>query len=222
MNTPAQKPATPWEFEYWTPEPWWKGEQVFVLASGPSLTQDICDKIKGRKAIVVNVSFKLAPWAPVWYFTDSCIYERYRDEVQAWHGEIITMSRTAKREMNKRVKRVKGEGDPSLPFTDFPPLGHPAIRQGRSSGHSAISLAVALGAAEIPLLGFDCRFVNGREHHHNEYTGPRDMDLYEREFVPGFEGWNAAAQRSGVQILNCTPGSAITEFPFADLDAVLA
>jgi hypothetical protein len=224
VNAPARREETPWEFDFWTPEPWWKGEQAFVLASGPSLSQEICDKIKGRKAIVINVSFKLAPWAPVWFFTDSSIYERYRDEIAAWPGEVITMSRTAKRELDKRVKRIKGEGDPTLPIPlhGFPSLCHPCIRQGRSSGHTAISLAVALGATQIQMLGFDMRFVEGREHHHQEYTGPRDLELYERDFVPGFEGWNAAALKAGVRILNCTPGSAVNEFPFADLDEVLS
>lgn len=222
MNAPALKSGgTPWEYDYWTPEPWWKGETVFVLASGPSLTQEVCDKIKGRKAIVINVSFKLAPWAPVWYFTDSYIYESFRDEVKAWPGEIITMSRTAKRELNERVKRVRGEGDPSFPSGKFPPIGHPAIRQGRNSGNTAVALAIALGAARVALVGFDCRVIGGREHHHDAYSGPRDLSLYNNEFRRAFDGWNAAAIASGVSIVNCTPGSAITEFPFADLDDVL-
>lgn len=209
------------EFEYWTPQPLFQGETVFCLASGPSLTQEVCDKIKGRAAIVVNVSFRLAPWAPVWFFTDSHIYERYRDEVAAWPGEVMTMSRTAKREMPDKVKRVKGEGDPSFPPLGFPPLGAPVIRQGRSSGHTAVSLAIALGAKRVVLLGYDMRVVDGREHHHSEHKGPRDLDQYAREFVPAFAGWNAAALKAGVRILNCTPGSAVTEFPFADLDEVL-
>ncbi len=222
MTAQPSRGESPWEFEYWTPEPCWRGETVFVLASGPSLTQAICDKVRARNAIVINKSFRLAPWARVWFFTDSSIYEAHRDDVKAWPGEIITMSRTAKRELNKAVKRVKGEGDPAFPFLRFPPLGHPAIRQGRSSGHTAISLAIALGASRVALLGFDMRFVDGREHHHSEYTGPRDPDLYQREFVPAFAGWNAAAVASGVSIVNCTPGSAVTEFPFVDLDEVLA
>jgi hypothetical protein len=61
---------TPWANDYWTPEPWWIGQTAFVLASGPSLTQEVCDKVMGRNAIVVNMSFRLAPWAPIWYFTD--------------------------------------------------------------------------------------------------------------------------------------------------------
>jgi hypothetical protein len=222
MNAQVRQSETPWEFNIWTPEPWWKGEQAFVLASGPSLTQEICDQIKGRKSIVINASFRLAPWAPVWFFTDSHIYEKYRDDIAAWPGEIVTMSRTAKRELNERVRRVKGEGDPTIQMTgDFPPLGAPVIRQGRSSGHTAVSLAIALGARQVILLGFDMCFVKGREHHHNEYTGPRDLELYQRDFVPGFLGWNAAALRAGVEILNCTAGSAVTEFPFANLDEVI-
>ncbi len=222
MNAPLRRQETPWQNDYWTPEPFWKGEDVFVLASGPSLTQDVCDKIKGRNAIVINASFALAPWARVWYFTDGHIYEKYREQVFAWPGDIVTMSKAAKAELNKRVKRVQGRGDPSLPMGEFPPLGSPVIWQGRSSGHTAISLAIALGAKRVMLLGYDCRIVDGREHHHAEYAGPRDHEIYAREFVPAYAGWNAAALRAGVEILNCTEGSAVNEFPFADLDEVLA
>lgn len=216
---------TPWENDYWTPEPWWKDKTVFVLASGPSLTREICDQIEGRNAIVINASFKQAPWAKVWYFTDGHIYEKYRDEVAAWPGEIVCMSKLAKQELNKQIKRVRGEGDPTCPGQSqqsFPPLGHHSIRQGRSSGHTAISLAIATGANCVPLVGFDMRFVQGREHHHAEYKGPRDMQLYQREFVPGFDGWHAAGLRAGVEIVNCTEGSAVTEFPFVSLQEVLS
>ncbi len=215
---------TPWENDFWTPEPWFKDQTVFILASGPSLTQEVCDKIKGRNAIVVNASFKQAPWAKVWYFTDGHIYEKYRDEVASWPGEIVCMSKMAKQELNKQIKRVWGVGDPTSSIQslqDFPPLGHHSIRQGRSSGHTAVSLAIALGASRIMLVGFDMRFVEGREHHHSEYQGPRDAMLYEREFIPGFEGWNTAALRAGVQILNATPQSAVTEFPMVSLEEVL-
>ncbi len=213
--------TVPWEADYWTPEPWWQGQTAFVLASGPSLTPAICDKIAGRKAIVVNASFRLAPWAPVWFFTDSGIYDRYRNEVRAWPHHVITMSRMAKRELNHRIKRVHAENDTAAPITEFPPAGSPYIWAGRSSGHTAVALAIALGAVRIGLVGFDMRIVAGREHHHSEYSGIRDLAQYARDLVPAFNGWRDAARRRGVEIINCTPGSAVTEFPFADLDSVL-
>lgn len=215
MNAPC-----PWENEYWTPEPLFAGQTVFCLASGPSLTQAIVDKIKGRPTIVVNSSCMLAPWADVLFFTDSGWYEPRRDLVKNWRGRVVTMSRAAKRELPNKVLRVQGQGDPAFP-PKFPRHGAPVIQQGRTSGHTAISLAIACGAWGVVMVAYDMRVVDGREHHHNEYTGPRDLEQYARELVPAFAGWKQAARDIGVTIVNATPGSAVTEFPFVELDEVL-
>lgn len=172
--------------------------------------------LRGAPSIAVNSSCGVAPWAEVLYFTDTGWYTPRRELVRDWPGIVVTMSKTAKREWPDKVKRVQG-----LHMPGFPPVGSSAIRQGRSSGQTAISLALALGANEIVLLGLDMRVVDGREHHHNEYSGPRDLDLYAREFVPAFRGWHADALAAGVRVFNATPGSAVTEFPFVDLAEVL-
>jgi hypothetical protein len=130
---------------------------------------------------------------------------------------IVSMSPTAKRELPDKVKRVRGEL-----MGGFPPSRSESIRQGRSSGHTAVSLAISMAARRIALVGYDMRVIGGKEHHHAEYSGVRDLDQYAREFVPAFRGWNQDALDVGVEILNCTPGSAIDEFPFSDLDEVLA
>lgn len=209
-------------FECWTPEPIFRGETVFCLASGPSLTAEICEKVRARKTIVVNSSCMLAPWADVLYFTDSSWYEDRRELVANWPGLVMSMSKWAKKELPDKVLKIMGEGDPRLFSGDFPPPGSPVIRQGRTSGHTAISLAIALGATRVGLLGYDMRPVEGREHHHSEYKGDRDLSVYATDYVPAFNGWDAAAKLAGVTILNCTSGSAITEFEFADLDQVLS
>lgn len=259
MNAPAnlQNPIQPWENVLWTPEPIFDGETVFCLASGPSLTKEIADKLKGRRAIVVNSSCHFAPWADVLYFTDSGWFEDGRGEsfrgfpgddqwprrklVEEWHGLVVTMARAAKRVLDNpaynrersRVLRIKGTGDPDtqprvrlaagvLPkVPGFPPIGSPEIQQGRNSGNTAVSLAIAMGAVRVCLVGFDCRVVNGREHCHDDYKGPRDLSLYDNEFKRAFNGWNESALASGVEIFNCTPGSAITEFPLARLEDIL-
>ncbi|MBX3579913.1 MAG: hypothetical protein KF723_22145 [Rhizobiaceae bacterium] len=205
------------EHEFWTPETVFRGETVFCLASGPSLTRDVVGRIEGRAAIVVNASASIAPWAAVWYFTDSNIYVERQEMAADWAGLVVTMSRRAKREMPDKVRRVQGAWMP-----DFPSPGSSPIRQGRSSGHTAISLAVAMGAARVVLLGYDMRVVDGREHHHADYDGrTRDTMVYQNEFLPAFAGWNTAALDRGVTVLNATPGSALTEFPMVDLDEVL-
>mgnify|MGYP000850353151 FL=1 len=231
-----RNPIMPWENEIWAPEVLFRGETVVCIASGPSLTRQICEKIQvtrdaGRcKAIVVNSSCRLAPWADVLYFTDNGWYEQRRELVANWPGLVVSMSRLAKRELPAKVKRVKGCGDPSWPprlpgmpkRLGFPEPGGPYLHQGRNSGNTAVSLAIAMGAARVLMVGYDCQIVGGREHHHDEYKGPRDTTIYDLEFRHAFNGWNEAALNSGVTILNCTPGSAIAEFPFADLDQELA
>jgi hypothetical protein len=208
------------ELEYWSPEPLFKGETIFCLASGPSLTAEVCERVRGRRAIAVNSSAVLAPLASVLFFTDSGWYEPRRELVANWGGLVISMSRTAKRELPDKVKRVQGQGDPqALPgFSRGPGV----IQQGRSSGHTAVSLAIALGASRVVLLGYDMRFVEGREHFHGEYSGPRDVGIYEREFLPGFAGWNEAAGAVGVEVLNATDGSALREFRFEMLSKILS
>lgn len=245
-----RNPIKPWENILWTPELLFKSETVVCIASGPSLTPAICDRIRkaqqaGKcRAIVVNSSCALAPWADVLFFTDSGWYDARKDVVRNWPGLVVTMSRQAARELNapgeplkdgrSRVLRIKGCGDPDAPprvrvapgvlpkVPGFPDLGSPEIQQGRSSGHTAVSLAIAMGAARVLLVGYDMRVVNGREHHHSEYKGPRDLAIYQNEFQKAFNGWNEAALASGVEIFNCTPGSAVREFPFADLDEALS
>jgi hypothetical protein len=206
------------EREFWTPEPIWLGRTCFLLGGGPSLTQADCDRLEGLPAMAINSSHLKAPWAPVLFFTDSGWYERHREVVRDWPGIVVSVSRTAKRELPDTVKRVEGIHSPD----GFPPVGTPAIRQGRSSGHTGVSLAAALGANRIVLLGYDMRAVDGRTHHHDDYVhNGNDAEVYAREFVPMFAGWNAAALKSGIEIVNATPGSALTEFPFVTLDEIL-
>lgn len=169
-----------------------------------------------------------------------------RQFIESFPGLVVTFAPVAKRVLDDpsnpypmarspRVMKIKACGASTHPpkragatsyVPGFPPVGSPQIHGGRSSGHTAISLAIAMGAACIGLVGYDMRVVGGREHNHDGYhrnkdgTG-RDLTMYEKEFVPGFVGWNESALASGVRVLNCTPGSAITEFPFSDLEEVL-
>lgn len=273
MNAPLHNPIVPWEHEIWTPEPLFRGETVFCLASGPSLTAEVVDKVRGHgRVIAVNSSVFLAPWADAMFFTDNGWFETGRDPqfggrhgddtwprrdfVEQFAGHVICMSPVAKRVLRDKVKRIKGCGQPTDNPPRFPEIGSSVIHGGRTSGHTAVSLAIAMGASRIVLLGYDMRLqpfggpytdpetgsaeerdilaksshprhyeirARYREHHHSEYVAkPRDLFIYETDFIPAFRGWNAAAMAKGVTIFNCTPGSAIPEFPFADLDEVLA
>lgn len=273
MNEPVNlgNPIMSWEKTIWTPEPIFKGETVFCVASGPSLTPAIAEKLKGRRIIAVNSSVYMVPWADVLLFTDAGWFEAVYDKkpenrrvdmfcgrpgndvwprrtfLEQFPGLVVAFTPVAKRVLDDpenpfpmartpRVLRIKACGAGTAPpkragakgyEPGFPPVGSREVQSGRSTGHSAISLAIAMGASTVVLIGYDMRVVRGREHCHSDYGredyigGRRDLTMYEKEFLPGFWGWNEAALGSGVRVLNATPGSAITEFPFADLDDLL-
>jgi hypothetical protein len=206
----------PREADFWTPEPLLRGETVFVLASGPSLQGFDFDRLRGLNTIAVNSTAKLIPWADMLFFTDNSWFQKNRAFVESWAGMIVTLSRAAKRTHPDLVRRIEAE-----PRPDFPPAGTCRIKAGRSSGHSAVSLAVSMCAARVVLLGFDMRFVGERSHCHDDYEN-KDTLLYERDFAPAFDGWRAAALRAGTEIVNATPGSALKEFPMVDIAEEIA
>ncbi len=161
-------------------------------------------------------SVHLAPWASALFFTDHSWFETHREIVEEWPSLVFTLARHSKAALPDKLKRLEIE-----PWAaDFPLPGSMTIRQGRSSGHTAVSLAAALGATTIVLLGYDVSFDNGRSHHHDDYS-EADPLIYERDFLPAWAGWNEAALRIGVQVLNATPGSALREFPMVLLDDLL-
>ena len=214
------KPGADRENEFWTPQPLFSGETVFILAGGPSLREFDFERLRGRRAIAVNSSAIRARWADVLYFMDNGWFHGHRTLVETWPGIVCTASRAAKRELPDKIRRVNNEQRP-----DFPPPGAPAIRHGRSSGHMAISLALAMGAARIVLLGFDMRLDGNRTHHHDDdyyvgKTGGAAEVL--AEFAHHFAGWHVAARDRGVAIVNATSNTALTEFPMVSIEAELA
>jgi hypothetical protein len=201
--------------EIWAPEPQWLGRTVFLLGGGPSLRDFKVQRLKGKTVMAVNSSCHAAPWADILFFTDYNWMQAHLDIVKAWKGLVVTPSSHAKTVLGDRIRRIQLVNRP-----DFSRPGELTLKFGRSSGHTAISLAVALGAARIVLLGYDMRRVDGRSHHHDDYLNTTDA-LYERDFIPWFKGWNEAAQARGIEILNATPGSALLEFPLVSIEDVL-
>lgn len=205
----------------------WLGKAVFCLGSGPSLSsisarewRDLALLQKSGKCIVlgINSSFKFSRANGVevdaLFFTDENWFEDNRGLVEEFKGLKFTVSRRAKNAYPE-LMRIENRHQPWFE------VGHPPMKDGRSSGHRAVSLSIMLGANLILLLGYDMRIVENRSHYHDEYSNTEFAKAYSQEFVRGFDGWHEAALKVGCQIINCTPGSAVDEFPFLPLETFL-
>lgn len=199
-------------YNFWVPEPLCKGRTVFIIGGGPSLRGFEPSPLVGHYIIAINSSYRLVPNADMLFFSDTHWWEEHGPVVMKnFKGLIVTTNRRFQIGSD-RIKRVQSELKQEFAFP-----GERVIRQGRTSGHSAISLAITMGAPLIVLLGFDMRRVGGRSHHHNDYFTTDDR-IFSDDFIPKFDGWNEAARNVGVTIVNATPGSALKEFQMVSLE----
>ena len=92
------------------------------------------------------------------------------------------------------------------------------VRTGRNGGYQAINLAVHLGVRRIILLGYDMRHIDGRSHWHGGHPMPSKESTYRNAMLPCFATLVAPLAERGIEVVNCTPGSALTAFPIMSLE----
>lgn len=197
----------------------WAGHSVVILASGPSLTVEQCrdvhawrDRTPHCGVVAINTTFQCAPWADLLYACDATWWRAHVSEVRSvFRGELWTQDEAAYREFG--IRRVESQRLPGLGRR----IG--VIHQGGNSGYQAINLVCQMGVTRIILLGFD---MHGT-HWHGKHVGlPNTPDWLFKQWLKNFDALAADLERDGVDVINCTPGSALECFRKASLADVLA
>lgn len=202
---------------FWTPERLFEGRAVAIIGGGPSLADLDLDTLRGHPFIAVNSSCRtvspIATSADILFFHDNSWNENRPQLAEDWPGRVVTSNRNAKARLGDKVCRL----DMSVVAER---IGALPDHVGASSGHTATCLAAMMGANPIVLIGFEGQAVAGRTHGHDDYY-QHDLAAFRERFLPGWAGLAPAFARHGVRIINATPNSAVTEFPFANLGDVL-
>lgn len=204
-DQPAPVPFWGWDRSF-------EGQAVAVIGGGPSHAMLDLDVLRGHRFIAVNSACrKVRPAATaddLLFFHDNSWAENRPELLTGWPGPVVTSNRNTKARLGEAVHRLNmsalTEGIAALP--DY---------VGASSGHTAACLAAVMGARRVVLIGFECRADGMRTHGHNDYQ-MHDTGVFAEQFLPGWAGLAPAFERMGVELVNATPGSAITDFRFAD------
>ncbi len=192
----------------WTVPRMWAGKTVAVLASGPSMGKNVVDDVfaSGMPAIVINNTYVLAPWADMLYAADAAWWHAHPAAAD-FQGLRVTVQDVP----GTRKLRCSGP-------TGFDP--HPgAVRSGGHSGYQAVHIAMHAGARRILLCGFDMRGT----HWHGPHLEPlrnTAEGTYAR-WTENFLALREVARERDIEIINCTPGSALTCFPALALNDAL-
>lgn len=178
------------------------GGTIVVMASGPSMSGDVAKKIRdsGRPAIVVNTTFRLAPWAWMLYAADWRWWKSHPDGIR-FQGMKVSIEAN-----DPQVRRLRNTG---IDGFDADPS---CVRTGNNSGYQAVHCAMHTGAARILLTGFD---MDGGHWHGANVGGVR------RDWIARFPALRDAARERGVEIINCTPKSALKVFPMMALEGAI-
>lgn len=201
----------------------WPGEPVAILASGPSLTREQADLVRGRcRVIAVNnqgITFRneqgeevpaVAPWADVLYASDFKWWDHYRQSLK-FEGLKVTIRTSPFKEVNYVLQ------SPQLVYDERPEY----LVSGGNSGYQAIHLATHFGSDKIILLGYDMKYQGKKKHWFGDH--PKRLNTN-----GNFVGWLQAFARLApvlhkkrIQVVNCSPSSALDVFPKKDLEEAL-
>ena len=198
--------------------------ECIVAASGPSLTPEVAARCRGRRVIAVNDAYRLLPFADVLYAGDGEWWDVHQGcpdfagEKWVVHQPRLPGADNASCAARYGLRMVAGASVIDAGgFSQSPAR----IHYGNCSGFQAINLAILFGATRIVLVGFDMRVVDGRRHFFGDHQAPLGNNAKYEHFLPAFDH-AARSLPAHIQIVNCTPGSALRSFPRAELEAELA
>lgn len=188
-----------------------------VAGTGPSLTAAVAEQCRGSHVIAVNDAYRLMPFADVLYACDAAWWTVHRGvpeftgEKWSSHSKGNEKQEAAKRYGLRLVAGKRADGfstDPSC------------IHYGGNSGFQAVNLAILWGCTRILLVGFDMKTVRKKRHFFGNHPAPLNNPWRFDSFIQNFAK-AAKSLPAGVEILNCTPGSALQCFPMVSLEAAL-
>lgn len=184
----------------WTVAREWAGETVFVLAGGPSVADLDLSPLAGRRVIAINSAHLSWPMADIVFYADARWWTDLGSKESVRAARIVT---TGAAGPASGLHLVKVEPSPGIALDPC----RVALR--RTSVSGAINLAVHLGAARVVLLGVDGGLVNGRRHHHGvKYPWPLVDRCFDEHRVE-LEALAPSVAAVGVEVLNCSPVSAL-------------
>lgn len=202
----------------------WEGATVVVLGSGPSLTKQQCDYVRGKARVVaINNAFRLAPWSDLLYFGDERWLTQFSNGVdplfRGFAGEIVTIEESGKEPGDPRFHILRNKDH--LGQNEGLSTDPGAIVSGRSSGRAIINVLTLAGVKKIVLLGYDFRHIEGRDHFpggaHPVLTTEQDL----AHLMTHFRTVETPLKELGIEVLNATPDSALTRFPMVGLETAL-
>ena len=203
---------------------------IACIGTGPSLTSGQIDiaRSKGFTLFGCNNAFQLAPDLALLYATNAEWWFYYWDMVKGLPAHKVTANlETAQQYEIGYIEERMGYG-----LSDDKAY----IHHGHGSGFTLVNLAYHCDPDRILLLGYDLRYADDYDgkshrigstprHFFGEY--PESMQHWPSHQVKNGvhvelrQFYRDVAEQGLVEIINCTPGSAIDAFEYQPIENVI-
>lgn len=217
-----------------------EGQRCFIVCTGPSLTLEDLNKLKGEYCFSMNSIFKSydkTDWRPNYYgISDYRFYNLFKDKID----EPETLKNTTLIYSAYEVKYRNKNNPKAVPvycsntrraISLMKDLTHKHIglskhldryvNNGSTVAFIMIQMAIYMGFKDIYLLGSDCTYL-GKDH--SDLT-PNDkkQKVGRNDGIKFINVYSSIVNElpEGVHIYNATRGGMLEVFPRVDLDEVL-
>jgi hypothetical protein len=207
---------------------WWpdmKGRTVAILASGPSMARAQCDLVRGTDwtAVAINETWRLAPWAAVLYGCDWQWWAAKAPQPNDFDGLRVVGTVAQIRGKSQLTPKMAWQ-EPFLHYLPVKAGAHTplwtgtAVGAGSNSAFQVANWVARCGVKRIILLGVDCHSPNA--HWHGGHDHPKAQHQKPQLMNTWLRAWKNAAPEfveRGIEVINCSPASALKEFRRANL-----
>lgn len=214
----------------------YKGKRVFITCTGPSLTIEDLEALRGEYVFGMNsicLIHDKTDWKPDFFgCQDLHVFMKIKDTMLSTDNGIVFMPYSYKIKFHTPEEYVYFHMSGAYHlyemiygpryFAKFSDDCYKTVYDGYSITYSIMQLAIYMGFEELYLIGADCNYL-GQQHHFIE-TGHYDPGAqYAAERM--FASYGVAkkyAEAHGIKIYNATRGGCLEIFERVKLENVLA
>lgn len=215
-----------------------EGESCFIVATGPSLTIEDLELIKGEYTFSMNSICKLykkTDFRPTYYgIQDQFVYGAIEQDILMYYmgaQNVFVSDRIAR---YYRMDRAWNLFPLAVAYSaydcwfrqkywsKFSDDIHRLVYSGFSITYSLIEIAVYMGFKNIYLLGADCSFSKDKPNHVAEHgVVDSNIDTIYYRNIAGYQAVASYIKDKPINVYNATRGGSLEIFPRISLESVV-
>ena len=213
----------------------YKGKRCFIIATGPSLTEEDVQKLKNEYTFGMNsvclMTEKLG-WSTTFYgVQDPYVYEKLQGKIladskpQYFVSDLLYNNyKCPSNAIPFSLNYLNHRHTYKRLFTKFSGNVAKEVFDGYTITYSLMQIAAYMGFSKIYLIGNDCNYSKDPTKQHFADFGHSDpnADFSGRRILFAYEVARDFSMGKDFEIVNCTRGGALELYRRANLDDVLA